>query len=100
MRTSVERTQEYVGFEVFTAVVMKSTIFWDITPCSPLSWQATCLLDGLLNYSLTLEMEAMRSSETSGASQLTTRRHIPKYDTLRRKNMFSYRADRVTGGAD
>jgi hypothetical protein len=27
----------YVGFEVFTAVVMKSIIFWDMTPCSPLS---------------------------------------------------------------
>jgi hypothetical protein len=26
----------YVGFEVFTALVMKSTIFWDITPCNPL----------------------------------------------------------------
>jgi hypothetical protein len=26
-----------VGFEVLTAVVKKSTIFWDITPCSPLS---------------------------------------------------------------
>jgi hypothetical protein len=25
-----------VGFEVLRAVVMKSTIFWDITPCSPL----------------------------------------------------------------
>jgi hypothetical protein len=25
-----------VGFEVFTAVVMKSIIFWDIMPCSPL----------------------------------------------------------------
>jgi hypothetical protein len=25
---------DYVGFEVLTAVVMKSTIFWDITPCS------------------------------------------------------------------
>jgi hypothetical protein len=24
------------GFEVLTALVMKSTIFWDITPCSPL----------------------------------------------------------------
>jgi hypothetical protein len=28
----------YVGFEVFTAVVMKSTIFWDMTLCSPLSF--------------------------------------------------------------
>jgi hypothetical protein len=27
----------YVGFEVFTAVVMKSIIFWDMTPCSLLS---------------------------------------------------------------
>jgi hypothetical protein len=25
-----------VGFEVLTVVVMKNTIFWDITPCSPL----------------------------------------------------------------
>jgi hypothetical protein len=27
---------KYVGFEVHTAVVMKSAIFWDIMPCSPL----------------------------------------------------------------
>jgi hypothetical protein len=26
-----------VGFEVFTTVVMKSIIFWDMTLCSPLS---------------------------------------------------------------
>jgi hypothetical protein len=25
---------QFVGFEVFTVVVMKSIIFWDITPCS------------------------------------------------------------------
>jgi hypothetical protein len=43
---------------------------------------ATCLLDGLLNYSSTLKMEAIRSSETSGATQRTTRRHIPEDDTL------------------
>jgi hypothetical protein len=24
-----------VGIEVFTAVVLKSIIFWDMTPCSP-----------------------------------------------------------------
>jgi hypothetical protein len=28
---------KYVGFEVLTAVVMKSTVFWDITPCILLS---------------------------------------------------------------
>jgi hypothetical protein len=27
----------YLGFEVLTAVVMKGTIFWDVTPFSPLS---------------------------------------------------------------
>jgi hypothetical protein len=27
-----------VGFEVFAAVVMKSIILWDMTPCSPLSF--------------------------------------------------------------
>jgi hypothetical protein len=46
------------------------------------SGRATCLLAGLLNYSSTLKMEAIRSSETSGTSQRTTRRHIPEYDTL------------------
>jgi hypothetical protein len=29
-------TFNYVGFEVLTAVVMKNSVFWDITPCSPL----------------------------------------------------------------
>jgi hypothetical protein len=29
--------REHVGFEVLTAVVMKSIIFWDIMPCSSLS---------------------------------------------------------------
>jgi hypothetical protein len=46
-----------VGFQVLTSVVMKSTIFWDITPCSPVSVNrrfggtyllATCLLAGFL----------------------------------------------------
>jgi hypothetical protein len=34
----------YVGFEVFTAVVMKSIIFWDMTPCSRLRDIAGCKL--------------------------------------------------------
>jgi hypothetical protein len=36
----------------------------------------------LLNYSTTLKMEAIRSSETSGTTQRTTRRHIPEGNTL------------------
>jgi hypothetical protein len=31
----------YVGFEVLTAVVIKSSIFWDITSCSPLKVNRT-----------------------------------------------------------
>jgi hypothetical protein len=28
----------HIGFEVFTVVVLKSIIFWDMRPCSPLSF--------------------------------------------------------------
>jgi hypothetical protein len=55
---------------------MKSIIFWDMTPCSPLS----CIRS---------------SSETSGATLRTTRRRIPEDDTLhnhRCENLKSYTA--------
>jgi hypothetical protein len=36
-----------IGFEVLTAVVIKSIIFWNMTPCSPLRFKlATYLLPG------------------------------------------------------
>jgi hypothetical protein len=35
-RIKEETRKERVGFEVLTTVVMKSSIFQDITPCSPL----------------------------------------------------------------
>jgi hypothetical protein len=53
---------------------MKSIFFWDMTPCSA-------------------KMEEIRSSETSGTTQGTTRRHIPEEDTLqnhRCENLKSY----------
>jgi hypothetical protein len=52
-----------VGSGVFTVVVMKNIIFWDMTPWSALSCTRS-------------------SSETSGTTQCTTRRHIPEDDTL------------------
>jgi hypothetical protein len=79
----------YVGFEVFTPVVLKGIIFWDMTPCSPLSFNrrfgGTCNL--LARWfaepiSSTLNMEAISSSKTSVETQRTTRRHIPEDDTL------------------
>jgi hypothetical protein len=70
-----------------------------MTPCSPPIYTglptgklATCLLDGLLNYSSTLKMEAICSSETS-VDTLRTTRHIPEDDTLhnrRCENLKSY----------
>jgi hypothetical protein len=36
MRRADRQCIFFVGFEVLTAVVMKSIIFWDITQCSPL----------------------------------------------------------------
>jgi hypothetical protein len=53
----------FVGFEVLTAVVMNSTIFWDITPCSLLP--PAFMLVSCSAYFSTLKMEAMGSSETS-----------------------------------
>jgi hypothetical protein len=35
-RQRSENLIQDVGFEVLTAVVMKSSVFWDIMPCSPL----------------------------------------------------------------
>jgi hypothetical protein len=32
-----EKTNTFLGFEVFTAVIMNSSVFLDITPCSPLT---------------------------------------------------------------
>jgi hypothetical protein len=51
---------------------------------------ATCLLAGLLNYSSTLKMEAIRSSETSVTTLRTARRHISEEDTLHVKSYFSF----------
>jgi hypothetical protein len=47
------KSDRHVRFEVLTAVVVKSSIFWDITPCSPLSvnrrFGGTCRLHHLDN---------------------------------------------------
>jgi hypothetical protein len=65
-----------VIFEVFTAVVMKSIIFWDMTPCSLLSFIRR------FGWTYCLNMEEICSSERSVETQQTTRRHIPEDDTL------------------
>jgi hypothetical protein len=51
----------FIGLEVFTAVVIKSYIFWGITPCSPVEttdvWK--------VHVTPILTVEATYSSETS-----------------------------------
>jgi hypothetical protein len=75
-----------VGFEVLKAVVLKSSIFWDITPCSPL--KANRRLGG--TYRIHLHSRRIRqergqhdegsnktsSSETSVEFQRSIRRYI------------------------
>jgi hypothetical protein len=93
---------KYIGIEVLTAVVMKSSIFWDITPCSTSKagrrFGGICLhhqgllptssLVSCLAYYLTLKMEATCSSETSVDFQRTTLHYIPKNIILQAINSY------------
>jgi hypothetical protein len=69
-----------VGYEVIRAVVMKSNIFWEITPCGAMSVNlAYHLLSSWFLAQLifsTLKMEAICSSETSVDTQRTTRQKM------------------------
>jgi hypothetical protein len=74
-------------------VVLKNIIFWDMTPCSPLSLPPAFLLVLAEVISSTLKMEAICPSETSVAIQQITLRHIAEGDTLhnhRGVNLKSY----------
>jgi hypothetical protein len=65
-----------------------------VTPHSLVEVYHRSLLVGLLDFSSTLKMEAICSSETPVATQRTTRRHIPEDDTLRNhrcENLKSYK---------
>jgi hypothetical protein len=89
-----------VGFEVVTAVVIKSTIFWDITPCSPLKVNRRAFtLVSCSAYSSILTMEAICSSETSVDFQRTTRRYIPEDSTLHNLECFKMLDRRGPGPA-
>jgi hypothetical protein len=69
-----------------TKVVMNSSIFWDITPCNPLSISRIGLPSDftLLSYSAysTLKMEAIYSYETPFDFLKNARRYIPEDNTL------------------
>jgi hypothetical protein len=76
------------GYVVITAVVMRSFIFWEITPCSPLkiteqALLAACfMLVSCLDISSTMKIVAICSYETADYFQHTIRRYIPEDRTL------------------
>jgi hypothetical protein len=80
-------TRVVVGFVVPTPVVMRSSVLWNITPCSPLKINR-CFAGKCQTVScwfpvcLTVKMETC-FSETSIDFQWTTRRYIPEDRTLR-----------------
>jgi hypothetical protein len=99
-------TRTNVELEVLTVMVKKSTIFWDITPCSPLSvnrcfgrtyrLRPQCRKNKLSKKGTwkqvtfpTLKMEAICSSATSVDTQRNTRRYIPEDGTLRNQKISS-----------
>jgi hypothetical protein len=62
--------------EVLTAVTMKITTFWDVTPCN-----SELPVGFLVAYSSTLKIEAIFSSEMSDVF-LFTRLYNPQYHTI------------------
>jgi hypothetical protein len=102
-RFDISNVEYLVGFEVLTAVIIKSAIFWDITPCRRLKVNvhfegkyrlhflgrritpvlATCFtLVTCLAYYSTLKVEVTCFSETSVDFQRTARHYIPEDGTL------------------
>jgi hypothetical protein len=84
----------YVGSEVLTAVVKKSSIFWDLTPCIALKvnreWYACYLLHAglLLDLLLTLKVEVKYYFETSVDFQRTAGRCMPEEKAFRRSSLL------------
>jgi hypothetical protein len=84
----------YSGFGVFTVVTTrtKSSIFWDITPYSPVKvnrrFEGThcpticSMLVFCLGYSSTPKMEVIYSSKTSADSHWTAWCYTPEHRTL------------------
>jgi hypothetical protein len=100
------RTLEFISPVTQRKSFLKSITFWDMTPCSPLSFNRRfggtyrLHLQGLRN-NFSKNQQGSRweacSSETSVETRRTTRRHIPEDDTLhnhRCENLKSYKVIR------
>jgi hypothetical protein len=77
LQEAVNKDWHHVVFAVLTLVTMKNIVLWKMTPCglvANITIGAFTLLAACLAYSLTLKMEAVRSSKTSTNVYQTTRR--------------------------
>jgi hypothetical protein len=70
-----------VRLEVLTAVVMKSSVFWDITQCSPLEVSRRLGGTYLLYLQGRIRRERYQSESRRLDFQRTTRRYIPEVST-------------------
>jgi hypothetical protein len=84
----------HVVSNVFTSVVMKRSVFWDIKLWCPLKVNrrfggtcACCMVVSRLEYSSTLNSETC-SFETSVDFQRITRRYMPEDRTLIKQKLF------------
>jgi hypothetical protein len=88
-----------VGFDVLIAVLTKSYIFWNLTPCSPL--KASCCFGGTYRFYLQAEDEPKKETsfkqatnteqcflEISDDFQLATGRYIPEGRNLKHNFCF------------
>jgi hypothetical protein len=58
-----------VGFEALTAVVMKTYIFWDITPCSPL--KVSRRFGGICHHLQRWRVSQDRNQHATGSKKIT-----------------------------
>jgi hypothetical protein len=89
--TTFRDQRSYFGFEVLTAVVMKTTLFWDITPCS--SFKFNRRFGGTYRLHLQGRRISRARNQHEGDRkqslmpvdfQRTTRRYIPEDSTFQR----------------
>jgi hypothetical protein len=71
----------FVVSEVLTAVFVNSFNFEGLKSCISVEVHCSFLLDSSLDYSVTLKMEVVRSSETSAKLYRITGHHIPEDNT-------------------
>jgi hypothetical protein len=85
--TAIKMFKSLMLCETFSCNYIKTTVFWDVTPCSLVDHQCfggtACLhLQDARRHSSNLKMEIASSSETMITSYQTAQHHIPEDSNL------------------